>query len=165
MASARLIPKSIYNDRIFLQLPLRAQHLMTYLILYSDNDGIVEAYAVMNIIHASLEDLLALSEKRFIYVLDESWTTYIVNFQKFNHFDRRNFRVSQHRELLIQVHPELECELVKPQKRNRNKEIPRNPMGSHGEEKRIEGNETKYNTLQLKQQYDFEQIEQDILSN
>lgn len=165
MAEARLIPKYIYHSMKFLELPATAQNLMTYLILNSDNDGIVEAYSVMRLMKASLGDLKMLSENGFVYVLNEQWVTYIKDFQKFNNFDKRNFRVSKHRELLVQVHPELEKDLIIPQKRNRNKEIPRNPMGTHGEGKGIEEKKTKCNTIQLTQQYDFDKLEQDILAN
>lgn len=133
MASARLIPKSLYLSKRFLELPVTAQNLMTYLILHSDNDGIVEAYAVMSMIKASSEDLRILDERGFVYVLNEDWVTYILQFQDFNRFDTRNFQVSKYRQLLVQVHPEVEEVLVTPKKRNRNKGIPRDDTGCHGE--------------------------------
>lgn len=133
MASARLIPKALYHSRRFLKLPVTAQNLMTFLILNSDNDGIVEAYAVMSMINASDDDLRVLEERGFIYVLNEDWITYILQFQEYNRLDARNFQVSKHRQLLIQVHPELESKLVKPKKREKSKKIPWDAMGIPGE--------------------------------
>lgn len=172
MAEARLIPKKIYHSRRYLNLPITAQHLLTFLILDTDNDGIVEAYAAMKLINAKDDDLRILEERGFIYVLNEDWVTYIREYQSFNHFDSRNYRVSRHRPLLVKIHPELEGELIKPQKRIRNNGIPRDSKetpdeGKKIEEKRIEQKKTKSNTMtmQLTQKYDFEQIEKDILSN
>lgn len=133
MASARLIPKALYHSRRFLKLPVTAQNLMTFLILNSDNDGIVEAYAVMSMINASDDDLRVLEERGFIYVLNEDWITYILQFQEYNRLDARNFQVSKHRQLLIQVHPELEKKLVIPKKREKIKKIPWDATGIPGE--------------------------------
>lgn len=135
MASARLIPKALYHSKTFLKLPITAQNLMTFLILDSDNDGIVEAYGVMRMIGAADDDLRVLAERGMVYVLNEEWITYICNFQKFNKFDPRNFQVSRHRSLLVRLHPEIEKELIKPMQRSKPKEIPRDFVGSHEEEK------------------------------
>ena len=165
MAEARLIPKKIYHSRRFLKLPITAQNLFTFLILNTDNDGIVEAYAVMSMINASDDDLRVLEERGFVYVLNEDWITYICEFQSFNHFDARNYRVSKHRPLLVQIHPELEKELIKPQKRIRNNGIPWDSAESHEEEKRKELKKTKNNNIMPVEQheYDFEQLERELV--
>ena len=171
MATARLIPKSLYRSRTFLKLPVTAQNLMTFLILECDNDGIVEAYGVMRMINAADDDLRVLEERGMIYVLNEEWITYIRDFQNFNRgLDPRNFQISKHRELLIRMHPELQKLLVVPVKREKNKKshgIPWDSTEAHGEEKRSElkRNESlsipQFNEM-LKTNYDYAKIEEDI---
>lgn len=73
----------MYHSRTFLKLPVTAQNLMTFLILNSDNNGIVMAYAVMRMINASDDDLRLLKERGFVYVLNEDLVTYIPGFQEF----------------------------------------------------------------------------------
>lgn len=178
MASARLIPKALYHSKTFLKLPVTAQNLMTFLILDCDNDGIVEAYGVMRMIGASDDDLRVLAERGMVYILDDEWITYIRNFQIYNKLDPRNFQPSKHRQLLIQVHPELENALIQPQKRVRSQGIPWDSTGSPGEGKRKEGkgNESLSNTRQkqknkidvasmMRSDYDYASIEDKILGH
>lgn len=176
MASARLIPKALYHSRTFLKLPVTAQNLMTFLILDSDNDGIVEAYGVMRMIGAADDDLRVLVERGMVYVLDDEWITYIRNFQDFNKLDARNFQISKHRQLLLQVHPELEEKLITPQKREKSHGMPRDATGYHGEGKVKEekGSEYLSNTQQkaknkidvgsmMRTDYDYSAIERTML--
>lgn len=176
MASARLIPKALYHSRTFLKLPVTAQNLMTFLILDSDNDGIVEAYGVMRMIGAADDDLRVLVEREMVYVLDDEWITYIRNFQNYNKLDPRNFQPSKHRQLLIQVHPELENILIQPQKRVRSQGIPWDPTDSLGEGKgkEVKRSESLSNTPQktknkidvgsmMRSDYDYSAIERMML--
>lgn len=174
MAAARLIPKAIYRSKTFLKLPVTAQNLMTFLILESDNDGIVEAYGVMRMIGASDDDLRVLAERGMVYVLNEEWITYICNFQKINKLDPRNFQISKHRSLLVRLHPEIEKELVEPIRRTKSKEIPRNPMGSleEGKGSKVKGSESLYSPQKkiniesmMRTDYDYSAIERTILGH
>lgn len=166
MASARLIPKALYHSRTFLKLPVTAQNLMTFLILDSDNDGIVEAYGVMRMIGAADDDLRVLVEREMVYVLDDEWITYIRNFQNYNKLDPRNFQPSKHRQLLIQVHPELEKILIQPQKRTRSQGIPWDSSGTHGEGKRKEEKRKEsLSTSMLRADYDYADIENKVLGH
>lgn len=168
MASARLIVPGIYKSRTFLKLSPTVRDLYTYLVLDADNDGIVEAYGVMCMINASDDDLRVLQDRGLIYVLDEEWITYIRDFQKYNKFDPRNFRVSRHRDLLIKTHPEIEPLLIVPVKRVTAKESHGNAKESHGnakenldQEKKTKPNKTKENSIYngTRANYDFAQIE------
>lgn len=178
MASARLIPKALYHSRTFLKLPVTAQNLMTFLILDSDNDGIVEAYGVMRMIGAADDDLRVLVERGMVYVLDDEWITYICNFQDFNKLDPRNFQISKHRQLLLQVHPELKDKLITPQKREKSRGIPGDTTGSPGEGKGREEKESESLSNQqqkpknkidvgsmMRSDYDYESIENKILGH
>lgn len=168
MASARLIVPGIYKSRTFLKLSPTVRDLYTYLVLDADNDGIVEAYGVMCMINASDDDLRVLQDRGLIYVMNEEWITYIRDFQKYNKFDARNFRVSRHRDLLIQTHPEIEPLLIIPIKRVTAKESHGNAEESHGnareshdQEKRTKEKKTKENSTYngTRTNYDFAQIE------
>ena len=175
MASARLIVPGIYKSRTFLRLSPTVRDLYTYLVLDADNDGIVEAYGVMCMISASDDDLRVLQDRGLIYVLNEEWITYIRDFQKYNKFDPRNFRVSRHRDLLIATHPEIESMLIIPVKRVTNTESHGNAKDSHGNAKDSHGNakdshdqqkrtkekRTKDNTMYngTRANYNFEEIE------
>lgn len=168
MASARLIVPGIYKSRTFLKLSPTVRDLYTYLVLDADNDGIVEAYGVMCMINASDDDLRVLQDRGLIYVLDEEWITYIRDFQKYNKFDPRNFRVSRHRDLLIQTHPEIEPLLIIPVKRVTAKESHGVAKESHGnteefhdQENRTKMKRTKENSTYngTRSNYDFAQIE------
>lgn len=119
---------------------MTAQNLMTFLILDSDNDGIVEAYGVMRMIGAADDDLRVLVERGMVYVLDDEWITYICHFQEFNKLDARNFQISKHRQLLLQVHPELKEKLITPKKREKSHGIPWDSTRTHDEGKRSKGN-------------------------
>lgn len=178
MASARLIPKALYHSRTFLKLPVTAQNLMTFLILDSDNDGIVEAYGVMRMIGAADDDLRVLVERGMVYVLDDEWITYIRNFQDYNKLDPRNFQVSKHRQLLLQVHPELKDKLITPKKREKSHGMPWDTTDSLGEGKRREekGNESLSNSKQkpknkidvgsmMRANYDYASIENKMLGH
>ena len=181
MASARLIVPGIYKSRTFLKLSPTVRDLYTYLVLDADNDGIVEAYGVMCMINASDDDLRVLQDRGLIYVLDEEWITYIRDFQKYNKFDPRNFRVSKHRDLLIQTHPEIEPLLIVPVKRVTAKESHGTAKESHGtakeshgtakeshvQEKRTKEKRTKENSLYngTRSNYDFVKIERVMLDH
>ena len=102
IASARLISKAMYHSRTFLKLPVTAQNLMTFLILNSDNNGIVMAYAVMRMINASDDDLRLLEERGFVYILNEDLVTYIPGFQEFmNECEKTPVQTVREKSLLL----------------------------------------------------------------
>ncbi len=112
MASRRCISKVIYNSKVFLELSPTCRDLYTYLVLYTDNDGVVEAYSVMRMINASLSDLKLLVDARLVIVLNDDWLVYVRDFQTFNTLDARG-AASAHRDLLIRVVPAIEDKLFK----------------------------------------------------
>lgn len=175
MASGRLITQAQYKSRTMLKLSPTTRDLYTYLVLDADNDGIVEAYSVMSMINASDTDLWALEKCGLIYILDEEFVTYIRGFQRYNKLDARNFQISKHRQLLIQVHPELETELIVPIKREKNTKeshgIPGDSVESHGEGKGSKGTKKKYKKKSdqwdqyMRADYDYSSIENDLINS
>lgn len=121
MAERRCISKSIYTQKRFLELPVSARDLYTYLVLYSDIDGVVEAYSVMRIINASVTDLKLLDECQYVKVLNEDWVTYINNFTAFNTLDGRGMKGSNYRELLVRTLPNVQLTALKAKKRKKSK--------------------------------------------
>lgn len=73
MADRRCISKEIYTQRKFLELPPTSRDLYTYLVLYSDIDGITEAYSVMRMISATTADLKILDDCGYVKVLNEDY--------------------------------------------------------------------------------------------
>lgn len=131
MARRRVICKDIYHRRSFLELPVTARDLYTYLVLNTDNDGIAEAYSVMNMIKTDVTSLELLEQRGFVKVLNNEYATYICSFQDFNTLDKRG-KISQYRQLLVDVFPEVECKLI-PEKNKKND-------NSHGIPKELRGN-------------------------
>lgn len=128
MGDRRMISKMIYDRADFLKLSAAEHDLYTYLLLYTDNDGIVEALHVMRMINASDLSLKLLNELGFVRSLGVRDIMYIENFQDFNKFDRRNFQQSKYRDILLKAMPELTDKVVIPNQRNP-RESQRNPNG------------------------------------
>lgn len=157
MAERRCIAKQIYTQKSFLELPATTRDLYTYLVLYSDVDGVVEAYSVMNMIKANPNDLQLLDVRGYVKVLNSDWVTYISNFTDFNVLDGRGMKGSVYRELLINVIPDVRLTVLKPKKPSKN-EVKGNPKGitCTTQENLIQHNSTQYN---------ISAIEQELLAN
>lgn len=54
----------------FLTLPPTAKVLYFYLLMYADDDGIVDAYVPLKISHTQLSDLTELEQKGYIIFLE-----------------------------------------------------------------------------------------------
>lgn len=52
MAARRMFAKSVVESARFLKMPVSSQNLYFHLGMNADDDGIVEAYAVMNLVKA-----------------------------------------------------------------------------------------------------------------
>lgn len=162
MAERRCIAKQIYTKKTFLELPVTTRDLYTYLVLFSDVDGVVEAYSVMNMINANPNDLQLLDARGYVKVLNSDWVTYISNFTDFNVLDGRGMKGSAYRELLISVIPDVRLTVLK-QKKQKNKESSHgNTNGNHmGITCRTQPNSTQPNSTQ----YDIPALEQELLAN
>ena len=68
LASRRMFSKRITNSARFIKMPSSTQSLYFHLGLNADDDGVVEAYAVMNSVGATEADLRVLVAKGFVYV-------------------------------------------------------------------------------------------------
>lgn len=130
MAEKRIISKSIYTRKTFLQLSPTARDLYTYLELFSDNDGVTEAYHVMRLINGNESDLFLLEQTGYVKILDSDLRVYLTEWQQVNCSlkDKRGTK-SIYRPLLIKVLPQIEEQLFeyknsKNSKKNNNQEVP-----------------------------------------
>jgi hypothetical protein len=77
MAARRMFAKSVVESARFLKMPVSSQNLYFHLGMNADDDGVVEAYAVMSLIRAHEDDLKVLLSKGFIRILNEDLVSYI----------------------------------------------------------------------------------------
>ena len=71
MAERRMFAKSIIGSAKFLRMPMTSRLLYYDLGMYADDDGVVEAFAVMRLTGATEDDLRVLAAKKFITILNK----------------------------------------------------------------------------------------------
>lgn len=108
MAEKRMFSKKIINSAKFLRMPSSTQCLYFHLALNADDDGIVEAFAVMRMVGAAEDDLRILVAKNFIVILNEDLVAYIVDWTTHNTIRRDRKTDSIYTELLLQVIPDAD---------------------------------------------------------
>lgn len=79
MAERRMFSKRVIGSARFLRMPGSTQALYFHLGMAADDDGIVEAYPIMQMVNASEDDLRLLAAKGFVKVLNEDLVTYILD--------------------------------------------------------------------------------------
>ena len=108
MAERRMFSKRLINSARFLKMPVSTQCLYFHLGLQADDDGIVEAYSVMNLVGATEDDLKVLVSKGFVYVLNEDLVTYITDWTENNKIRADRKVDSIYKDLLLQVLPDVQ---------------------------------------------------------
>lgn len=98
----------VINTARFLKMPTSTQCLYFHLGLHADDDGIVEAYPILNSIGATEDDLKILVAKNFVNVLNEDLVTYITDWKENNKIRADRKVDSIYKDLLLQVIPEAE---------------------------------------------------------
>ena len=74
MANRRMFANSVIGSARFLRMPPTSRLLYYDLGMQADDDGIVEAFRVMRITAANVDDLRLLISKGFVTILDdEEW--------------------------------------------------------------------------------------------
>ena len=108
MASRRMFSIRLVNSARFLKMPISSQALYFHLGLHADDDGIVEAYTVMNNVGCSEDDLRVLVSKGFVQVLNEDLVSYITDWSE-NNFIRADRKIdSIYKDLLISINPNVQ---------------------------------------------------------
>ena len=113
MAERRMFSKRIINSARFLKMPVSTQCLYFHLGLHADDDGIVEAYTIMNSIGATEDDLKILVAKNFVVVLNEDLVSYIVDWKENNKIRADRKVDSFYKDLLVQMLPDVELQQKK----------------------------------------------------
>lgn len=88
-------------------MPVSTQCLYFHLGLHADDDGIVEAYTIINSVGASEDDLKVLVAKGFVTVLNDDLVTYITDWAENNKIRSDRKVDSIYRDLLLQVLPDV----------------------------------------------------------
>ncbi len=108
MAERRMLSKKIVESAKFLKMPSTSQNLYFHLVMNADDDGIVEAYSVMNLVKANEDDLRVLIGKDYVKVLNEDLVTYITDWQEQNRLRADRKINSIYTELLLKVCPQVQ---------------------------------------------------------
>ena len=134
-------------------MPATSQNLYFHLIVNADDDGVVEAYRVINMCKANEDDLRVLVGKGFVTVLNEDMVTYIEDWMEQNVIRADRKTDSIYKELLLQVKPGLQLQERKERsdtKKAKNKagpavDGPRTAQGNAIEDKSNQNNQSKEN--------------------
>lgn len=101
MAERRMFAKSVIGSARFLTMPPSSRLLYYDLGMAADDDGIVEAFAVMRLTGAFEDDLKVLVSKGFVSVLNEELVSLITDWSRNNQIRQDRYRPSIYRDLLV----------------------------------------------------------------
>lgn len=108
MAERRMFARSVVESGKFLKMPASSQLLYFHLGMNADDDGVVEAYTVLNQTKAHEDDLRVLRGKGFIEILNEDLVSYIPDWRKQNKIRADRKKDSIYKDLLLDVIPEVD---------------------------------------------------------
>lgn len=108
MAERRMFSKRVTQSARFLKMPISTQALYFHLGLNADDDGVVEAYTVINSVGATEDDLKVLEAKQFVRVLNDDLVSYILDWNENNKIRADRKVDSIYQPLLVQILPEAE---------------------------------------------------------
>lgn len=103
MAERRMFSKSVIGSARFLMMPPSSRLLYYDLGMAADDDGIVEAYAVMRMTGAVEDDLRVLVSKGFLSLLNADLVAYITDWNQNNQIRKDRYRPSVYQNLLVQL--------------------------------------------------------------
>ena len=107
MATRRMMSRRVVESARFLRLPAASRALYFQLLADTDDDGVVEAWAVMQLTGASAGDLDALTAAGFVRVLNEELVCYLPDFLEHNQIRPDRKTDSIYRSLLESVVPDV----------------------------------------------------------
>lgn len=100
MAAKRMFAKAVIQSARFLRLPQSSQLLYFFLGLEADDDGFVEAFAVLRLYGMQEADLEPLIERNFIRVVNDDLTAFIVDWKVNNYIQKDRYKPSIYHGLL-----------------------------------------------------------------
>lgn len=134
VAERRMFSKRVINTARFLKMPPSTQCLYFHLGLNADDDGVVEAYTIMNSIGATEDDLKILVSKEFVQVLNSDLVTYIVDWRENNKLRADRKVDSMYKDLLLQLNPNIKLLESKERTDRKNGTSNGQPMDSVGKD-------------------------------
>lgn len=108
MAGRRMFSRRICSSGRFLKMPVASQALYFHLGLHADDDGVVEAYSVVNSTSATDDDLNMLVNNGFIVVLNDDLVSYITDWNENNQIRADRKVDSIYQDLLLQKIPDVQ---------------------------------------------------------
>ena len=115
MPNRRMFSRKICRSAKFLKMPGESQRLYFHLGLDTDDDGVVEAYSVMQAAGISEEFFNILVEKGYVIVLNDDLVSYMTDWREHNVIRADRKVDSIYKELLLEKVPGIK--LVEPRKR------------------------------------------------
>ena len=98
----------------FLKMPVSCQALYFHLGMHADDDGIVEAYAVMQLTGAAEDDFRVLVSKGFLQPLNDDMVSFILDWKENNNIRADRKIDSRYKDLLFQIMPDVQIVQAKP---------------------------------------------------
>lgn len=100
MAERRMFARSIIGGARFLRMPATSRLLYYDLGMAADDDGCVEAFAVMRMTGATEDDLNVLVTKGFVRLLNEDLVAYITDWQANNQIRKDRYHEGRYKDLI-----------------------------------------------------------------
>lgn len=110
MAVRRMISRRVVETARFLRMPMSARLLYYDLNVRADDDGIVEAFPVIQQSGCTEDDLRVLCAREFVKVLNEDLVSYILDWRENNQIRGDRKTDSIYKDLLLQVLPEADIQ-------------------------------------------------------
>lgn len=116
MPNRRMFSRKICRSAKFLKMPGESQRLYFHLGLDTDDDGVVEAYSVMQTVGIGEDYFNILVEKGYVVVLNDDLVSYMTDWREHNVIRADRKVDSIYKDLLLEKVPGIK--LVEPRKRS-----------------------------------------------
>lgn len=114
MAQRRMFNKTITSSARFLKMPQEAQNLYFHLCMNADDDGVVEAFTIMQMLGSAEDNIRILNAKGLVKPLNEDMVAYITDWNEHNVIRADRKVNSIYKDLLLQIMPEVKIVEPKP---------------------------------------------------
>ena len=108
MANRRMFSKTIISSARFLKMPQEAQCLYFHLCMNADDDGVVEAFTIMQMLGSSEDNIRILNAKNLVKPLNDDMVAYIMDWGEHNLIRSDRKVNSIYKDLLLQILPEIQ---------------------------------------------------------
>lgn len=100
MAERRMFSKKVISSGRFLRMPATARLLYYDLGMHADDDGVVEAFSVLQSTHAAEDDLRVLVSKGFVRILNDDLVSLIMDWKINNLIKKDRYKPSYYADLI-----------------------------------------------------------------